>query len=196
MEKVLGIIAEYNPFHKGHLYHLQKSKELTKSKYVVSIIGNNFTQRGDVSILDKWNKTKLALENGVDLVIELPSIYSSSSAENFASGAIKILNSLGIVNYLSFGSESGDIEAFKDVSNLMNNYINEEENPFSIILKEALSEGNSYPKAMNIALDKISNGRYLDFLSPNNILGLEYIDSLHELYSNITPITKIGRAHV
>ena len=189
MEKVLGIIAEYNPFHKGHLYHLQKSKELTKSKYVVSIIGNNFTQRGDVSILDKWNKTKLALENGVDLVIELPSIYSSSSAENFASGAIKILNSLGIVNYLSFGSESGDIEAFKDVSNLMNNYINEEENPFSIILKEALSEGNSYPKAMNIALDKISNGRYLDFLSPNNILGLENIYSLHELYSDITPIT-------
>lgn len=189
MEKVLGIIAEYNPFHNGHLYHLQNSKKLTGATHVVAVVGNNFTQRGEVSILDKWTKAKLALENGVDLVIELPSIYSSSSAENFASGAVKILDSLGIVDYLSFGSEAGDIEAFKVVSSLMNNYINEEENPFSVLLKETLAEGNSYPKAMNIALDKISNGRYLDFLTPNNILGLEYIDSLTELHSNITPIT-------
>ena len=97
MEKVLGIIAEYNPFHNGHFYHLKESIKKSNSDYVVSIIGNNFTQRGDVSIIDKWTKTKIALENGVDLVLELPSIYSTSCAENFAYGAISILDSLKIM---------------------------------------------------------------------------------------------------
>ena len=114
-ESVLGIIAEYNPFHNGHLYHLTESKKITNSKYVIAVIGNDFTERGDCSIFDKWTKTKLALENGIDLVIELPAIYSSSSAENFAYGAIAILDSLGIVDYLSFGSENGDIDSFIDI---------------------------------------------------------------------------------
>lgn len=84
MSKVLGIVGEYNPFHNGHLYHLTKSKELTGSNYTILILGGNFTQRGGVSIVDKWTKTEMALKNGIDLVIELPTLYSISSAENFA----------------------------------------------------------------------------------------------------------------
>ena len=93
MDKILGIVAEYNPFHNGHLYHLNKSKELTDAKYTIAVISGNFTQRGDTSIIDKWKKAEMALENGIDLVIELPILYAVSSAENFADGAIKILNS-------------------------------------------------------------------------------------------------------
>ena len=95
-EKVLGIIAEYNPFHLGHLYHLKKSIENTNAKYTVILMGGNFTQRGDCSIVNKWAKTSMALQNGADLVIELPVVYNISSAENFAEGAIKILNELKI----------------------------------------------------------------------------------------------------
>ncbi len=184
IESVLGIVAEYNPFHNGHLYHLKESKRITNSKYVVAIIGNNFTQRGDCSIFDKWTKAKFAIENGIDLVIELPTIYSSSSAQNFAYGAVSILNSLGIVDYLSFGSENGDIDSFVEVSNYI--YNNDD---FSRILRQELKNGNSYPKAMSLALDKVSDNRYLRFLTPNNILGLEYISALKILNSKIVPIT-------
>ena len=106
MNGVLGIISEYNPFHNGHLYHLEQSKSITKSSYTICVMSGNFVQRGDTSLVDKWTKTEMALKSGIDLVIELPTIYSISSAENFAEGGIKILNSLGIVDYLSFGSES------------------------------------------------------------------------------------------
>ena len=119
MSKVLGIIAEYNPFHNGHLYHLETSKKLTDADYTVAIISGNFTQRGSTSIVDKWSKTKMALENGIDLVIELPVLYSISSAENFADGAIKILNSLGIVDYLSFGAETSDISILNNIANIL-----------------------------------------------------------------------------
>ena len=92
--KTVAIIAEFNPFHNGHLHHLIESKNLTNSDYTISVMSGNFTQRGDVSIIDKWSRAQMAIENGVDLVIELPTIYAISSAENFASGAIKILDSL------------------------------------------------------------------------------------------------------
>lgn len=119
MANVLGIIAEYNPFHNGHLYHLQKSKELTNSEFTVCVIGGNFTQRGSVSLIDKWTKTEMALNNGADLVIELPTIYNISSAENFADGAIKILNSLKIVDFVSFGSEVGNINTLDNIAKVL-----------------------------------------------------------------------------
>ena len=97
MEKVLGIVAEYNPFHNGHLYHLNESKKQAGADYSVCVMSGNFTQRGDTAIIDKWSRTEMALKNGIDLVIELPVVYSISSAENFAEGAIKILDSLKIV---------------------------------------------------------------------------------------------------
>lgn len=119
MSNVLGIIAEYNPFHNGHLYHLQKSKEITNSEFTICIIGGNFTQRGNVSMVDKWTKAEMALSNGADLVLELPTIYNISSAENFASGAIKMLNSLKIVDFVSFGSEVGNINTLDNIAKVL-----------------------------------------------------------------------------
>ena len=128
---VLGIVAEYNPFHNGHIYHLLKSKELTKDDYVVAVISGNFTQRGECSLVDKWTKAEMSLANGVDLVIELPCLYSVSSAENFAFGAIKILNSLKIVDHVSFGAECKELNKL----NIIANVLHEEPKEFKIILE-------------------------------------------------------------
>ncbi len=199
MRKVLGIIAEYNPFHNGHLYHLEASKKLTAADYTVAIISGNFTQRGSTSIVDKWSKTKMALENGIDLVIELPVLYSISSAENFADGAIKILNSLGIVDYLSFGAETSDISILNNIANIL--YSEPEE--YKKLLSIELEKGLSFPKAReNALLDYIKNSddivpenRIIDFekyskvlSSPNNILGIEYLKALKKYKSSIKPV--------
>ena len=124
MGKVLGIVGEYNPFHNGHLYHLEESKKITGSTYTVAIMSGNFTQRGSTSLIDKWSKAEMAIQNGIDLVIELPVLYATSSAENFAEGAIKTLNSLGIVDCLSFGAETSEINVLnkKDTVKFMGNY--------------------------------------------------------------------------
>ena len=101
MSGILGIVSEYNPFHNGHLRHLNYSKDITKSDFTICVMSGNFTQRGDTSLVDKWTRAEMALKAGIDLVIELPTLYATSSAENFAEGAVKILNSLGIVDYIS-----------------------------------------------------------------------------------------------
>ena len=188
MGNVLGIIAEYNPFHNGHLYHLIESKKLTNSDFCIAVMSGNFTQRGDVSIVDKWEKTQMAINNGIDLVIELPTLYSISSAENFASGAIKILDSLGIVDYISFGSECNDISILTDVSNVLAN----EPKEYKTLLSHELSRGVSFPKARERALMMYLNDirRYANVLSaPNNILGIEYLKALNNQNSRIRPIT-------
>ena len=105
MRKVLGIVAEYNPFHNGHLYHLKESKKQANAEFTICIMSGNFTQRGNTAIIDKWSRARMALESGVDLVVELPLVYSISSAENFAFGSMCILDKLGIVDNISFGSE-------------------------------------------------------------------------------------------
>ena len=157
---VLGIIAEYNPFHNGHLYHILKSKELTKDDYVIAIIGGNFTQRGESSIVDKWTKAEMALAGGADLVIELPSLYSVSSAENFADGAVKILNSLKVVDHLSFGAECQELNKL----NIIANALYEEPKEFKdFSYKNILSE-------------------------PNNILGIEYLKALKKYRSRVKPV--------
>ena len=115
MGKVLGIICEYNPFHNGHLYHLEQSKKITGSNYVVAIMSGNFTQRGNTAIIDKWSRTEAALKCGADLVIELPVLYATSSAENFADGSIRILDSLRIVDYLGFGCENPELTLLTDI---------------------------------------------------------------------------------
>ena len=148
MGKVLGIIAEYNPFHNGHLYHLQNSLKLTNADYKIAIITGNFTQRGSTSLIDKWSKAEIALKNGIDLVIELPLLYSISSAENFAEGAIKILNSLNVVDYLSFGAETDDISTL----NIIADTLYREPKEYKNILSHELSKGLSYPKARENAL--------------------------------------------
>lgn len=188
MSKVLGIIAEYNPFHNGHLYHLNKSKEITGSNYTIAVISGNFTQRGSTSLIDKWSKTEMAISNGIDLVIELPVLYSISSAENFAEGAIKILDSLKIVDYVSFGAEVQNVnilDKFADV-------LYKEPKEYKNILAHELSKGLSYPKARENALMLYLNDirRFANVLSaPNNILGIEYLKALKKLNSSIEPIS-------
>ena len=186
MARVLGIIAEYNPFHNGHLYHLQKSIEETESDYVIAIISGNFVQRGNTSVINKWKKAEMALKCGVNLVIELPTLYSISSAENFASGTIKILDSMKIVKSISFGTETGDMAALNNVANLLV----QEPKEYEVLLQEELKKGVSYPKARENAVLKIMNDntRYGNILSsPNNILAIEYLKSIKKLKSTIKP---------
>lgn len=188
MNGILGIVSEYNPFHNGHLMHLQKSKELTHTDFTIAVMSGNFVQRGDTSIVDKWTKAEMALKSGVDLVIELPTLYAISSAENFADGAIKILNSLGIVDYVSFGSEIGEITPLDDVASVLY----KEPKEFSSLITRQLRSGLSYPKARELAIQMYfgSSQKYIDVLeNPNNILGIEYLKSLKRLKSPITPIT-------
>lgn len=194
MSTVLGIIAEYNPFHNGHLYHLKESKKATGAEYTVAIISGNFTQRGSTSIIDKWKKTEMALQNGVDLIIELPVLYSISSSENFAEGSIKILNSLGIIDFLSFGSETSNIKILNNFANILY----DEPKEYKKILSNYLDTGLSFPKAReNALLEYIKNfedvntnfDNYQNILSsPNNILGIEYLKALKKYKSSIKPV--------
>ncbi len=183
---VLGIIAEYNPFHNGHLYHILKSKELTKDDYIIAIIGGNFTQRGESSIVDKWTKAEMAIAGGADLVIELPTLYSVSSAENFADGAVKILNSLKVVDHLSFGAEYQELNKL----NIIANVLYEEPKEFKAFLSDELSKGVSFPKAReNAILSYLKDFSYKNILSePNNILGIEYLKALKKYRSRIKPV--------
>lgn len=187
MGKVLGIIAEYNPFHNGHLHHLQNSLKLTNADYTIAIITGNFTQRGSTSLIDKWSKAEIALKNGIDLVIELPLLYSISSAENFAEGAIKILSSLNVVDYLSFGAETDDIVTL----NVIADTLYREPKEYKNILSHELSKGLSYPKARENALLMYLQDirRFTNVLStPNNILGIEYLKALKKFKSPIMPV--------
>ena len=188
MGNVLAIIGEYNPFHNGHLYHINKSKELTNSDATILILSGNFVQRGSPAFIDKWKRSSMALKNGVDLVIELPVLFSISSAEDFAFGAISILNSLKIVDYLSFGSESGNLELLSVFANVLAN----EPPEFKSLLQHELSKGLSFPEARENALMLYLGDirKYSNILNcPNNILGIEYLRALIKSKSPISPIT-------
>ena len=115
---VNGIIAEYNPFHNGHVSHIQQSKAMTGADYTIAVMSGNFVQRGAPAVVDKFVRTKMALENGIDLVIEIPTCYSTASAEYFATAGVTLLDKLGVVNYLSFGSENGNIEMIRRAETL------------------------------------------------------------------------------
>lgn len=187
MGKVLGIIAEYNPFHNGHLYHLEESKKISGASYTVAVMSGNFTERGNCAVIDKWSRTKMALKNGIDVVIELPLLYSISSAENFAEGAIKILDSLKVVDYLSFGSETSDIKLLDKIADVLYH----EPKEYKGILSHELSKGLSFPKARENALMIYLNDiqKFSNVLSsPNNILGIEYLKAMKKLNCSFCPI--------
>lgn len=184
MSSKLCIISEYNPFHFGHLYHLNESISQTDTGFKVAIISGNFVQRGEPSIINKWEKAKVALSAGFDLVLELPTLYAISSAENFANGSIKIADQIGS-NYISFGTESGDLEKLKKLSSL----INKNEKEYITNVKGKIAEGFSYPKSQELVIDKMFGNEFLGVCKPNNILGLEYLKSLNAISSNIIPIT-------
>ncbi len=186
MGKRIGIIAEYNPFHNGHLYQIQKAKELTGADTVIAVMSGNFTQRGDTSLINKFEKAKIALQNEVDMVIELPTIYSISSAENFALGGIKILNEIGNIDYLVFGIEEENLEKLQAIADVLVN----EDDEFKRNIKEELDKGNSYPKAREIALKKVLSSENVENImqKPNNILAIEYLKALKITNSKIKPI--------
>ena len=182
---VTAIISEYNPLHKGHLYHIETARKETGADYVIAIMSGNFVQRGTPAILDKYIRAEAALKSGVDLVLELPVMYATASAEYFALGGVSLANTLGCVTHLSFGSEYGQAEKFMTAANLL---LNEPEE-MKLPLKEALKEGLSYPAARAHAV-KVSHPELAELLEdPNNILGVEYCKALLKSKSNILPHT-------
>jgi len=188
MSNVLGIIAEYNPFHNGHLYQIEEAKKQTGAEYVVVVMSGNFTQRGNTSLINKWAKTQAALANGVDLVLELPTVYSISSAENFAEGAVKILDSLKVVDTICFGTETAELSTLNNIVNVLYN----EPKEYMTILNHELSKGISFPKARENALMMYLNDikRYVNVMSgPNNILAIEYLKALRKIKSDIKPFS-------
>lgn len=169
--KVLGITAEYNPFHNGHKYHIEKSREMTGADCVVAVMSGNFTQRGEAAILDKWERSRLAVENGVDLVIELPFVYACSRAQNFAEGAVDILKGLG-VQMISFGSESGQIDDLYELASALVNGAEE----IAQVREKFMQKGTSYAKAGELAASEVlGEDAARLMLEPNNILAIEYL---------------------
>lgn len=180
--KIIGIVAEYNPFHNGHLYQIHQTKAALKPDGVVAIMSGNFVQRGQPAFYNKWLRTEAAIASGVNLVLELPTYYATSSAETFAHGAIHLLNQTGIVTHLSFGSESDDLDTFKRIADTLSH----EPPLYKEALKEALSHGHSFPKAREYAI-KSSMGISEDLNKPNAILAIEYLKSLQRCNATIEP---------
>lgn len=189
---IAGIVAEYNPMHSGHIYHLQQTREICKADIVVAVMSGNFTQRGEPAIYDKWLRAAAAVNNGIDLVFELPFAYACNSAAYFATGAVNILDGLGCVTHLSFGSESGEIEPLMDVAK----FLAKEPKDYRESLKRHLDKGLSFPKARAAALTE-TFGKADVLQLPNNILGIEYLKALQMLKSDIIPVTVIrkGQGH-
>lgn len=188
--KVLGIIAEYNPFHYGHLFHLKQSLKLSKADYTIAIMSGQFTQRGEAAIVDKWVRAKAAVACGVDLVIELPAVYAVQTAELFAKGGIQLLNHTGLTTHVSFGSETGELSALQNIADILA----VEDDRYRRLLKSYLIKGLSFPEARQRAVvdynPGISEFDIQAILSKSNsILAVEYLKALKNSNSNITPLT-------
>lgn len=185
--KIVGVITEYNPFHNGHLYHIEKAKELSGADAVVAVMSGNFVQRGAPSIMPKHLRTEVALKAGVSVVFELPVCYATGSAEFFAEGAVSLLHSLGCIDSICFGSESGDIGILKHIANVLIN----EPSEYKELLHAELKTGISFPRARQNALVKYLKDDSLNTVleQPNNILGTEYIKALAKRKSNIEIFT-------
>lgn len=182
--KIGGIVAEYNPFHNGHKYQLQKSVETGELTHTVAVMSSNYVQRGEAAIVSKWARAEMAVRNGIDLVIELPTLWSTSYAQRFAEGAVSLLDALGCVDMLSFGSECGNIEELIACKNAINSEeVNER-------LKENLDIGLGFATARAEALRSVCGNRFFDILDgANNTLGIEYLNALDRLSSDIVPMT-------
>lgn len=186
--KTVGIIAEYNPFHNGHAYHIQKAKELANADYCIVVMSGDFVQRGAPAVMDKYLRAESALRNGADLVLELPVCYSISSAEHFARSSVALLDKLGVIDALCFGSECGDIHVLMGFAQALT-----DESPvFKKTLDREIRAGHTYPQARNAALEASAPHltSHINVLTtPNNILGIEYCKALLFWKSAIAPYT-------
>lgn len=182
---VVGIIAEYNPFHKGHAYQIQKAKEQCGAEFAVVVMNGDFVQRGEPAIFDKYTRTKEALLGGADLIFELPVRFGLSSAGDFAMGGILALNALAFVTHLCFGTETGDLTPLLQAAS----FLCDEPDSYRTRVKHFVKQGILYPKARSLALAAESGLPTETWDSPNNILGLEYCVALQKLHSKIKPFT-------
>ncbi len=182
--KITGIICEYNPFHNGHLYHIRKTRE-NGATHIVAVMSGNFVQRGDTAVMDKLERARLAVRSGADLVIELPVQYCLSSAENFAAGAVYLLESLGAVQELSFGSECGDAEVLKNALEKVDIIAKAHAGD----IKSIMEKGYTYPRALSSVLKGTDADVAEIISSPNNLLAIEYMRSLKRLSSKMKPFT-------
>jgi predicted nucleotidyltransferase len=190
--KIAAIIAEYNPFHAGHRYHIEETRRQTGATHVAIVMSGNFTQRGDAAIIPKQQRAEAALGGGADLVVELPVAFALSSAEQFAGGAIHLLNALDCVDLLSFGSESGNIDALSEAAGAVH-YAQTTEEFYQLMRK-----GRSYPAALQQAVSEFYTDDVVDILTtPNNTLAVEYLKAINETGSTIKPFTvqRIGSSH-
>lgn len=190
--KTIAVIAEFNPFHNGHLHLIETCKKNLQADHVVVVMSGDFVQRGTPSFCDKFTRTRMALLNGVDAVFELPIYYSTGSAEFFATGAVSLLEKLGCIDYLCFGSECADTSLLSQIADILN----KEPASYKKALSQSLKGGSTFAKARHEALLNYldsSNIKYKKsdvtsaLSSPNNILGIEYIKALHKLNSKIVP---------
>ena len=190
--KTAAIICEYNPFHNGHKYHIEQTRKSFGATHIVGVMSGNFTQRGDVAVFDKFTRTKMALEHGIDLMLELPVTCALGSAEQFAGGAVAIINALGCIDLLSFGSECGDIELLEETAGAVS-YVAESDEFFGMMRR-----GLSYPAAIAKSVEKYYDDVISETLaSPNNTLAIEYISALANTGSSTEAVTvrREGAAH-
>ncbi|MCL2708040.1 MAG: nucleotidyltransferase family protein [Defluviitaleaceae bacterium] len=180
----IGVIAEYNPFHNGHLFHLEEAKRMTGAHSVVAVIGGNFTQRGEPALCDKRRRCEMALRCGADLVVELPFIYACAGASYFACAAARILEASGIVGYCCFGSETGDMQTIANAAAALA----DESGEFKKNLRKKLGEGISFASARAAALEETCGIPKIFMTRPNDILAVEYVRALNGLSSKIEPV--------
>ena len=197
--RTAGIIAEYNPFHEGHQYHIEETRKKTGADFIIVAMSGDFVQRGEPAIVDKYLRCRMALAGGADVVLELPTVYATASAEYFASAGVKLFHNLRCVDYLSFGSEWADVEEYEPYVQALV----EESERYGVLLREELKKGNNFPTARSSALcaclrekgDAAFSGDEKTFISPeeflacpNHILGLEYLKALKRLDSHMIPV--------
>lgn len=183
--KAVGMVVEYNPFHNGHLYHLKKSKEISNAEVTIACMSGNFLQRGEMALVDKFSRTRMALQAGVDLVVELPVMQAVQNADIFARNGVQILHALGC-DSLSFGSESGQIAPFLNAVDLLN----KNKKQFDGIVNSEMANGLSYATATGKAFSAITADKSpLDLSLPNNTLGFQYVSEIIKNCQSIKPVT-------
>lgn len=198
---ICGIIAEYNPLHLGHQYHITQTKAITGADYIVTVLSGDFVQRGLPAILDKHTRTRMALEAGSDLVLELPVPYTLSSGEGFGFGAVSLLHQLGCVDTVSFGTEAGFLNKLSDIAQILNSVQSQEStSTYNQAYQSALKQGLTHPAARTYALQQAYPGLDLSVLDgmSNNMLALEYLKALYRLDSSINPVTvkRLGKGYL